>query len=115
MMKYLGVKPPTDTLGVLQDSHWSGGAFGYFPSYTLGAIYACQFFRTMMEDLPDTENNIEMGNFAPIRNWLNEKIHSQGRLYTPQKLVQGVTGEALNPNYFIEYLKNKYRAVYQLS
>lgn len=115
MMKYLGVQPPTDTLGVLQDSHWSGGAFGYFPSYTLGAIYACQFYRTMMNDLPDTENNIEMGNFAPIRSWLNEKIHSQGRLYTPQQLVQRVTGEALNPNYFIEYLKNKYRAVYRLN
>ncbi len=115
MMKYLGVKPPTDTLGVLQDSHWSGGAFGYFPSYTLGAIYACQFYGTMISDLPDTENNIEKGNFAPIKSWLNEKIHSQGRLYTPQQLLQRVTGEALNPNYFIEYLKNKYRAVYRLN
>ncbi|MDH5479650.1 MAG: carboxypeptidase M32, partial [Nitrosomonas sp.] len=113
MMKYLGVKPPTDTLGVLQDSHWGSGAFGYFPSYTLGAIYACQFYRTMCNELPDTEKNIEIGNFAPIKQWLNEKIHSQGRLYTPQELVLNVTSETLNPDYFIDYLKNKYNAIYQ--
>ena len=115
MIRYLGVKPPTDTLGVLQDSHWSGGAFGYFPSYTLGAIYACQFYRSMVSELPDTESNIETGNFAPIKSWLNEKIHRQGRLYTPQQLVQRVTGEALNPDYFVEYLKKKYSAVYKLN
>ncbi len=115
MMQYLGIKPPTDTLGVLQDSHWSGGAFGYFPSYTLGAIYACQFFKTMRNELPDTEKNIEAGNFIPIKTWLNQKIHSQGRLYTPQELVQKITGEALNPNHFIDYLKEKYTAIYQLN
>ncbi|MDH5552726.1 MAG: carboxypeptidase M32 [Nitrosomonas sp.] len=115
MMKYLGIKPPTDALGVLQDSHWSGGAFGYFPSYTLGAIYACQFYRTLVSEMPDAESNIGAGNFAPIRSWLNERIHSQGRLYTPQQLVQSVTGETLNPNYFIEYLKKKYSEVYQLN
>lgn len=115
MMKYLGVKPPTDTLGVLQDSHWSSGAFGYFPSYTLGAIYACQFYRAMMAELPDTEKNIELGNFSPIKNWLNEKIHRQGKLYTPQQLVRQVTGEGLNPDHFIDYLKEKYSAIYQLN
>ncbi len=114
MMKYLGIKPPTDTLGVLQDSHWSSGAFGYFPSYTLGAIYACQFYRTLLSEQPDTAKNIESGNFAPIKQWLNEKIHSQGTLYTPQELIQRVTGEALNPDYFIAYLKTKYSAIYQL-
>jgi carboxypeptidase Taq len=115
MLKYLGIKPPTDTLGVLQDSHWSGGAFGYFPSYTLGAIYACQFYRTMVEELPDTKENILAGDFIPIKNWLNEKIHRQGRLYSPQRLVQRVTGEALNPDYFIDYLKKKYSEIYRLT
>ncbi len=115
MMKYLGIKPPTDTLGVLQDSHWSGGAFGYFPSYTLGAIYACQFYNTLLKESPDSEQNIATGNFKPIKRWLNERIHSQGRLYTPQELVLRVTGEALNPDYFINYLKAKYTAIYQLS
>jgi carboxypeptidase Taq len=114
MGSYLGVKPPTDALGVLQDVHWSGGAFGYFPSYTLGAMYACQFYRTLVREVPDTEKHIEKGDFSPIKNWLNEKIHRQGRLYTPQELVKRVTGEPLNPDIFIDYLKTKYSAVYQL-
>ncbi len=114
MQKYLGIKPPTDTLGVLQDSHWSGGAFGYFPSYTLGAMYACQFYNTLLNEQPEVEKNIAAGNFAPIKGWLNEKIHRQGRLYTSQELVQRVTGEALNPDYFIGYLKNKYSEIYAL-
>ena len=114
MLNYLGVQPPTDTLGVLQDVHWSGGAFGYFPSYTLGAMYACQFYRTMIREIPDTEKHIAEGNFLPIKTWLNEKIHSQGRLFTPQELVLRVTGEPLNPDHFVDYLKTKYRAIYQL-
>ena len=115
MMQYLGIQPPTDTLGVLQDSHWSGGAFGYFPSYTLGAMYACQFYKTLLSEQPDTERNISEGKFAPIKNWLNEKIHSQGRLYTPQELVKRVTGESLNPSHFIDHLKNKYGKIYDLT
>ena len=115
MQKYLGIQPPTDALGVLQDSHWSGGAFGYFPSYTLGAMYACQFYQTLLREQSDTERNIAKGNFAPIKNWLNEKIHRQGRLYSPQGLVQRVTGEALNPDYFVDYLKRKYSEVYNLT
>ncbi|SEF52362.1 carboxypeptidase M32 [Nitrosomonas ureae] len=114
MRKYLGITPPTDTLGVLQDSHWSGGAFGYFPSYTLGAIYACQFYTVLLSEQPETEMNIATGNFSPIKRWLNEKIHRQGRLYTPQELVQRVTGEALSPDHFIHYLTTKYSEIYQL-
>lgn len=114
MRKYLGITPPTDTLGVLQDSHWSGGAFGYFPSYTLGAIYACQFYTVLLSEQPEMEMNIATGNFAPIKRWLNEKIHRQGRLYTPQELVQRVTGEVLSPDHFIDYLTTKYSEIYQL-
>ena len=115
MQKYLGITPPTDALGVLQDSHWSGGAFGYFPSYTLGAMYACQFYKTLLNEQPDTESNIAKGNFAPVKDWLNEKIHRQGRLYTPQELVQRVSGEALDADYFINYLKSKYSEIYGLT
>lgn len=115
MLKYLGIQPPTDTLGVLQDSHWSGGAFGYFPSYTLGAMYACQFYKTLLSEQPDTERNIAIGHFSPIKHWLNDKIHRQGRLYTPQQLVQQVTGESLNPDYFIDHLKSKYSGIYGLA
>jgi len=115
MKLYLGIIPPKDTLGVLQDSHWSSGAFGYFPSYTLGAMYACQFYRAMREVLPDTESNIETGNFTSIKKWLNENIHSQGKLYTPQELVLRLTGEPLNPQHLIDYLKAKYNEIYRLS
>lgn len=115
MQKYLGIKPPTDTLGVLQDSHWSGGAFGYFPSYTLGALYACQFYQALLNEQPDTERNVAVGYFAPIKHWLNEKIHRHGKLYSPQEIVQNVTGESLNPDYFITHLKTKYREIYQFT
>jgi carboxypeptidase Taq len=112
---YLGVVPASDTLGVLQDVHWSGGAFGYFPSYTLGAMYACQFFNTLKNDLPEVEQHIQNGNFAPIKSWLNEKIHVQGSLFSPSELVRRVTGEPLNPERFVNYLKNKYNAIYNLN
>ena len=115
MDTYLGIKPPTDTLGVLQDSHWSSGAFGYFPSYTLGAIYACQFYKAMQKELPDTDKAIESGNFKPIKDWLNENIHSQGRRNSPQELVLRRAGEPLNPQHLIDYLQTKYRALYRLA
>ncbi len=115
MQKYLGITPPTDAWGVLQDSHWSSGAFGYFPSYTLGAMYACQFYKTLLREQTGTEKQIAEGNFFPIRTWLNEKIHRQGRLHTPQELVQRVTGEPLNPDHFIDHLKNKYSEIYGLN
>ncbi len=115
MEKYLGIKPSTDTLGVLQDVHWSGGAFGYFPSYTLGAMYACQFYNKMITDLKDVPGRIEQGDFACIRKWLNENIHQQGRLYSPDQLAKKVTGKALEPGVFINYLKTKYNAIYGLN
>lgn len=114
MQQYLGIIPPSDVLGVLQDSHWGSGAFGYFPSYTLGAMYACQFYKTLLRDQPDTEDQITAGNFAPTKAWLNEKIHRQGRLYAPHELVQRVTGESLNPDHFLSHLQHKYRDIYGL-
>lgn len=115
MKEYLGIEPPTDALGVLQDTHWSGAAFGYFPSYTLGAIYASQFYQTLVNEKPDLEKNIESGNLASIREWLNEKIHQQGRLYSVSELVKRVTGDNLNPTGFLDYLKEKYRRIYRLN
>jgi len=115
MKEYLGVEPPTDTLGVLQDTHWSGGAFGYFPSYTLGAIYASQFYQALIRAEPGIEKQIEMGNLAPVREWLGIQIHQQGRLLSVPALVKRVTGENLNPDHFLDYLKNKYRQIYRLN
>jgi carboxypeptidase Taq len=114
METYLGIRPKTDTEGVLQDIHWSMGSFGYFPSYTLGAMYACQFFNTLKKQDSAIEDKIKSGNFSEIKKWLNESIHQQGRLYSTDDLVTQVTGEPLNPDYFINYLKYKYGNIYQL-
>ena len=115
MREYLGAEPPTDTLGVLQDTHWSGGAFGYFPSYTLGAIYASQFYQALTRVHPDIETQIEVGDLAPIRKWLGSQIHQQGRLLSVPDLVKQVTGEKLNPGKFLEYLKTKYHQIYRIN
>jgi carboxypeptidase Taq len=115
MEEYLGIIPTSDSLGVLQDVHWSGGAFGYFPSYTLGAMYACQFYEKMMRDFNDNLITIIDGGLGCIKNWLNSNIHQLGRLYSPDDLAMKVTGEALNPDIFINYLENKYSEIYQLN
>ena len=114
MEEYLGIRPSSDSEGVLQDVHWSGGAFGYFPSYTLGAMYACQFYSKMLLDINDIPKKIKTGNFSCIKKWLNENIHEKGRIYSTDDLVLNVTGEKLNPCVFIDYLKSKYGAIYNL-
>lgn len=115
MEKYLGIRPPTDALGVLQDVHWSGGSFGYFPSYTLGALYACQFYIAMQKEILDLEERILQKDFVVVKSWLNKNIHQKGRIYSTDELVRQVTGEILNSRHFVDYLKNKYRALYRLS
>ena len=115
MEEYLGIRPESDKDGVLQDIHWSMGAFGYFPSYTLGAIYACQFYNALKRDMPDVIEKIQEDSLAKVKSWLNGKIHSQGKLYSINDLMQKVTGEALNPDHFIRYLKEKYSTIYNLS
>ncbi len=114
MKEYLGIRPPTDTLGVLQDVHWSGGAFGYFPSYTLGAMLACQFYNALLKQVPETETAIAEGRFQVVKKWLNENIHSQGRLLDTSTLIQKVTGESFNIEHFLQYLRTKYQALYRL-
>jgi carboxypeptidase Taq len=99
-----GIVPPDDALGVLQDIHWSQGSIGYFPTYTLGNLYSAQFFRKM----PNMDNHIASGNFAPVLSWLRKNIHQWGSIYRPDILCKKVTGEELNPKYFGEYLKKKY-------
>ena len=115
MEEYLGIRPPTDREGVLQDVHWSSGAFGYFPSYTLGAMYASQFFNAMLKDLPTADSQIADGQFNNIKEWLNNNIHAKGTLYSSDELVRHVTGEPLNQDYFISYLKEKYGKIYKLN
>ncbi|MFC4800540.1 carboxypeptidase M32 [Neobacillus sp. GCM10023253] len=111
--KYLGIRPGHDGEGVLQDVHWAGGSFGYFPSYALGYMYAAQFKRKMLEDLPNYDQLLEEGNLLPIKEWLTNHIHQHGKLKKPLEILQEVTGEGLNAKYLIDYLYEKYRKVYQ--
>ncbi|MDD9267773.1 carboxypeptidase M32 [Paenibacillus sp. GCM10023248] len=110
--EYLGVVPANDGEGVLQDVHWSGGAFGYFPSYALGNMYAAQFTHTLRKELPAFESLIAEGNLGPIKDWLTDKVYKHGKLLTPNEIVRDVTGEDLNPDYLVQYLEEKYQAVY---
>lgn len=111
---YLGLTPPNDSVGVLQDVHWSGGSFGYFPSYALGNMYAAQFTNTIQKELPEFDQLVAEGNFVPIREWLTDKIYKYGKSRKPSELIEGVTGEELNPNYLADYLEQKYKGIYAL-
>jgi carboxypeptidase Taq len=93
--------------GCMQDIHWTDGAFGYFPSYTLGAMYAAQFMASMKKTV-DVRSVIQSGDLTPIFNWLSENIWSKGSLLTTNELVKAATGETLNPEYFKTHLKNRY-------
>lgn len=111
MEEYLGTVPVDDRVGVLQDVHWSCGLIGYFPSYALGNAYAAQLYHTMKKEL-DVEKILELGEMEKIKNWLHEKIHRYGKMKTPRELIKDITGEDLNPRYYIDYLKDKYSKVY---
>lgn len=111
MKRYLGVVPKTDREGVLQDVHWSHGPMGYFPTYTLGNLYAAQFAAKMRKDL-NLSKLMGKGELGTILSWLRDKIHRHGSLYWPAELVKRVTGEELNPNYFLKYIKEKYSKLY---
>jgi carboxypeptidase Taq len=111
--QYLGVKVPGDRQGCLQDVHWSHGSFGYFPTYSLGSFYAAQFYRQAKKDLPGLEAETERGKTAGLLNWLRQRIHIHGRTYTSEELCEKATGETLEIRYFLDYLAEKYREVYQ--
>ncbi len=108
MKEYLGITPKTDSEGVLQDIHWSHNSFGYFPTYTLGNLYSAQWYFYMKKDIKNFESLVEKGNFEPMLAWLRKNIHQHGSVYWPSELVTKITGENLNPNYFLNYIKEKY-------
>jgi carboxypeptidase Taq len=111
---YLGVAPSHNGEGVLQDVHWSGGAFGYFPSYALGNMYAAQMMRTIRKELPNFDELVQAGNLLPIKDWLSLKVYRHGKLLTPTEIITEVTGEELNPDYLVEYFQEKYGDIYKL-
>eukprot|EP00600_Ochromonadales_sp_CCMP1393_P007475 CAMPEP_0174963988 /NCGR_PEP_ID=MMETSP0004_2-20121128/5632_1 /TAXON_ID=420556 /ORGANISM="Ochromonas sp., Strain CCMP1393" /LENGTH=515 /DNA_ID=CAMNT_0016212667 /DNA_START=145 /DNA_END=1692 /DNA_ORIENTATION=- len=115
MQEYLGTTPPDDAKGCLQDIHWAGGAMGYFPTYTLGAMYATQIYECARSQIPDLETAIAKGEFGPLRTWLNEKIHRVGSLYASgDELMVAVTGKPLDPQVYLTYLRSKYAEIYKL-
>lgn len=114
MQAFLGLTPPDYRRGVMQDVHWSGGHLGYFPTYTLGNLYAAQFFARAQRELGDLEEMSACGDFAPLLGWLREKIHSQGSRFWPRALLREVTGEDLQPQYLVRYLWRKFGALYDL-
>lgn len=113
MTELLGVTPRNNTEGILQDVHWSGGSFGYFPSYALGFMYSAQFYNTMKKEIP-VEQLMREGKVQEIREWLTKNIHQYGKSKTPKEIVQDVTGEPLNAQYLIDFLKEKYEYLYEL-
>jgi carboxypeptidase Taq len=112
--KMLGLTPPNDTQGCLQDIHWSFGGIGYFPTYTLGNLYAAQFMEQAREDLPGLDDDFRQGSFGRLKGWLNEKIHRQGQRYRAGALCQRVTGKPLSVEPLTRYLRGKYTPLYGL-
>lgn len=110
---YLGIRPSHDGEGVLQDVHWSGGGFGYFPSYSLGNMYGAQMMHKLREVMPELDQYMEAGNLHPIKEWLKEHVYQYGKLLTPSEIIEKMTGEALNPQYLVDYLTKKTKEVYQ--
>ena len=110
--EYLGVEVEHDSEGVMQDTHWAGGSFGYFPSYALGNIYGGQILGAMERDLPDWRSRLAAGGFAEVKGWLAEHIHRYGNLYDPADLIKVVTGEELTIKPFLRYLTRKYSELY---
>jgi len=111
--EYLGITPPNNAEGVLQDIHWSMGAYGYFPTYALGSAYAAQFLAYMKKEF-DVDASVRAGDFAAIKKWLTEHIHQYGATYPPRELVKRIAGEELNAKYYTDYLTEKFHEVYHL-
>ena len=114
MEEYLGFRPENNAEGVLQDTHWSGGMIGYFPTYSLGNLLAVQFYRQAVAERPDIPAQIEAGEFEPLLSWMRSHIHIHGAKYTPTELVQRVTGGPIHSQPFLDYVREKYTRVYGL-
>jgi len=112
--KYLGVIVPNDKDGCLQDVHWSHGSFGYFPTYSLGSLYAAQFYSKMLETNSGMEHNIAEGNTIDVWKWLQQHIYQHGRYYNSEELCRQATGESLNTDHFIAYASAKINDIYNL-
>jgi carboxypeptidase Taq len=114
MQEYLGLTPPNDAQGVLQDVHWSGGMIGYFSTYALGNLISLQLWECINSDISDLTEQIRQGEFSALLAWLRENIHRHGGKFEPQELVQRVTGSKIDPAPYMRYLQSKYGEIYGL-
>lgn len=112
MRALLGLEPPSDREGVLQDIHWSFGAFGYFPTYFLGNLYSAQIYEAAGRALPDLDGDLARGLLAPLREWLGAQVHRHGSHYAPLELCRRVTGQELDPACYLTYLQHKLTGLY---
>jgi carboxypeptidase Taq len=112
--QYLGVVPPSNADGCLQDIHWSMGALGYFSTYALGNLLAVQYYNKAVQDVPSIPSDIASGNFDTLRHWSNENIHQHGRKFDTNELTRRITGEGINSTPYIDYLKAKFSDIYNL-
>jgi carboxypeptidase Taq len=115
MKAYLGIVPPTDALGVLQDVHWSAGLMGYFPTYAVGNIISAQLFDAAVKARPSIPASIAAGDCAPLLGWLRENVHAHGKKYSAPELVRRATGGEISPKPYLAYLRAKFGELYGLS
>jgi len=110
----LGIRPKRVCDGCLQDIHWSMGAFGYFPTYSLGNMYTAHLFNKFEDDHPDWEKRVAKGDFCFVRDWLSDKVYRHGRRYSSKELLKTATGRNFNSKAYIDYLNSKYQEIYKL-
>ena len=110
MEEYLGIEVPSDAEGVLQDVHWSGGAIGYFSTYSLGNVMSLQIWERVLEELPDLQDSLERGEFGDLREWLRDKLHRHGRKFTPKEALARIVGGPIDAGPYLRYLKEKHGA-----
>jgi carboxypeptidase Taq len=108
MRDYLGIEPPNDALGVLQDMHWAVGAIGYFSTYALGNVISAQLWEKVTAEVPDLHDQFEQGEFGSLAEWLRETLWRHGRKFTPRELIERITGDGLDPEPYLRYLRGKY-------
>jgi carboxypeptidase Taq len=110
MWDYLGIEVPSDREGVLQDMHWAGGSMGYFSTYSLGNVISVQIWERLRHDLPDLDQQVERGEFAPLREWLGDRLHRHGRKFSPQETLRRVVGGPIDAKPYLRYLETKHGA-----
>jgi carboxypeptidase Taq len=115
MAEYLFIDVPDDARGVLQDVHWSGGAIGYFPTYSLGNVVSVQLWEQLRAEIPDLDSQLERGEFSELAGWLRENLHRHGRKYTSRETLERITGGGMDPGPYLRYLREKLGEIYGIS